>query len=721
MRDFSEAWSGSFRYRCSSACGEVKTAPLVSSSLEDRDVDEMPRVRLSTSDTAESRRVDVIVETREALTAEGFSVSFRVDPSTVRRIFANGFQSWTESREWTRGEWMKGLGLLLRPASRYYRLHNYGDYTFTSYPWTRGRFHGYTYFYFVRGGEADTDASGDRTVGAEVTEDEPASQDAPSLEAVATPVSAEVLELWGSLDESNGYTRFTWDWKRGLLTVDKECEGLSLEGGELLLSLGVLTGPEENVFDRYFSCYGVRGDPEPKAGWCSWYRYYTGVTERDVRENLAAFRSMNVPIEVFQIDDGWEQALGDWMEVNDSFPSGMAALAAGIREAGYEPGLWLAPFVVAESSQLFREHPDWCIKDEAEDPLLMGINNLNWDGRFYALDPLFPQVYEYLRRVFRTVFSEWGYSFLKLDFLYTAAIVPREGKSRGRIMFEAMRMLREFAGENEGRTILGCGVPIGSAFGFVDYCRIGADVTPAWEHSRLAAAGYRERMSTISSLRSTIGRRHLSGRAFGNDPDVYVLRNHEQKMSFQQRRSLYLVNQIYGRLLLTSDNPVEYEERSRKLYLSQFPLLRSRIEAGDQDSVLFRRGDRRYRACHNLGRKRISIELPEGLYYGFEVGFFSGGPVSLGPYETRVYLEVDVKPYAVAGSTGLLFPGSEITDFSFDQGKVSFNIRPGVLQEGTIFLKVPGFLKECEVNGTVYPCEEKVDMSLVVVPRPVTG
>jgi alpha-galactosidase len=505
-----------------------------------------------------------------------------------------------------------------------------------------------------------------------------------------------------------------WDWRRGILTVEKECEGLLLEGGELVLSLRILHGSESEVFDHYFSHFDGAVDPEPRSGWSSWYRYYHEVDEGAVRSNLEAYRSRGIPLDIFQIDDGWQRSVGDWLEVDESFPSGMAALASEIRSAGYTPGLWIAPFVAEESSQLFREHPDWFIKDATGDPLVAGYNPFHWTGRFYALDPLFPQVYEYLRRVFATVFEEWGFGFVKLDYLFAAAMLPREGKSRGRIMFEALRMLREFTGE---RMSLGCGVPLGSAFGFLDYCRVGADTAPCWEDGKLVWAGYRERTSTRNALRSTIGRRQLSGRAFGNDPDVFILREHDQKMTVQQRRTLFLVNLVYGRLHFSSDNPAEYDEQAWKLYLSQFPLRRTGILEADESHAVFRAAGRRYLFYHNLERTRREVEVPEGLYYGFGEGFFSGGALQLEPYESRLYLAVDPKPYAVAGSTGLALPGSEVEDFRFDEGRIDFRVSSGVMQEGSIFLKVPTFLEQCTVNGISYPCEEKVDMNLVVIPR----
>src|SRR5262249_14054797 len=46
--------------------------------------------------------------------------------------------------------------------------------------------------------------------------------------------------------------------------------------------------------------------------WCSWYHYFGGVTEADILENLDAIGRHDLPVDVVQIDDGWQAEIGDW-------------------------------------------------------------------------------------------------------------------------------------------------------------------------------------------------------------------------------------------------------------------------------------------------------------------------------------------------------------------------------------------------------------------------
>lgn len=45
------------------------------------------------------------------------------------------------------------------------------------------------------------------------------------------------------------------------------------------------------------------------------------------------------------------------------------------------------------------------------------------------------------------MFDEWHFDMVKLDFLYAAAIEPRNNKTRGQLMCEAMDFLRECCGD----------------------------------------------------------------------------------------------------------------------------------------------------------------------------------------------------------------------------------------------------------------------------------
>ena len=465
--------------------------------------------------------------------------------SASEAIFLNGYQTWTDSIEHTVRDRMHGLNRIPKNLVEKYAFTQYGDYGFVDYPDKPGQLHGFSYGYI----RLHTN-----------------------------------YRFFGSLDEDHGFTVFRTDTDAGTLTAERDCAGLHVHGDYKALDLLFLEGREQEVFDGYFSRLGIqlREEAKPLYGYTSWYRHYQNISEQIILEDLAGMQGQPYPVDVFQIDDGYQTAVGDWLSVDPvKFPEGMAKIAAAIRETGILPGIWLAPFAAEEKSELFRLHPDWFVQDEFGRPVKGGSN---WSG-FYALDICNEDVRSYLREVFRTITQDWGYRLLKLDFLYAACIVPRPGKTRGQLMAEAMDFLRECAGD---AFILGCGVPLASAFGRVDYCRIGCDVCLDWDDKPHMRLTHRERVSTKNAVLNAVFRRQLDGRAFLNDPDVFLLRSEGTSMTAEQRTCLAEVCALTGSVLFTSDDPSQYGNGQRSVLSRMMKLKNAEILSVDYRSNLLR-------------------------------------------------------------------------------------------------------------------------------------
>ncbi len=529
----------------------------------------------------------VLIDARKTLRIASLrlEIPYRFDGDD--RVFLNGYQSWTDSKEFSRSDVMRGPSKLFRPLLKKHNLTQYGDYTMVSYPKKPGRLHGYSYAY-LRG-------------------------------------LGETFMLLGSLNERTGYTVIRADLRAGGMSIEKDCAGVEYSGTHEVLSVLWSAGGYDSVFDRYFKELKVEAPrAKPATGWTSWYNYYQNISEEIIIGNLEALRAKKVPFDIFQIDDGYQVAVGDWLSVQDKFPGGMKYIADKIREAGYSPGLWLAPFVCETKSRVFAEHPDWVLRGADGNFLSAGGN---WSG-FYPLDLELPEVKDYLRNVFATVLGEWGYEIVKLDFLYAACIVPRNGKSRGQLMCEAMDFLRETVGEAK---ILGCGVPLWPAFGKVEYCRIGTDIDLQWDNRLYRALVHRERPSTLNSLENAIGRRHLDGRAFVNDPDVFLLRSDNIKLTPAERETLLTVNALLGNLLFTSDNIKLYGEAETSRLLSIFPHVRKKIHDAVCEKGL-------YKIRYAVGKLEyvlyVNLSYRTRSFIAAEAGFISRRAISLPAHES---------------------------------------------------------------------------------------
>lgn len=471
----------------------------------------------------ERARLEVIPKLADDLDGIHFdtlAITARARIKECGRVFINGYQSWTDSREYEIHEKMTGIDHIPKALVRKYNFDKYGDYGFTSYSGRAGDFHGFGYGYIRENDE---------------------------------------FTLFGSLNERDGFTLIRVLSSDNEVSFEKGCEGKVFQSSFTALDIAILNGCENEVFDRFFELSGIScRNAKPLSGYTSWYRHYQDITEEKLLHDLEGTVQAG-GMDIFQIDDGYQKGVGDWLKIDGGkFPHGMKYMCDKIHEQGLMAGIWLAPFVCEKNSYIFRRRKDMLLRDENGSLVPAGCN---WSGS-YALDIYNSEVVEYLEKVFDTVLNKWGFDLVKLDFLYAACIIPHNGRSRGEVMNDAMQLLRRLCGD---KLILGCGVPLASAFGVVDYCRIGCDVGLSWNDNILMQLTHRERVSTKNSMLNTIFRRQLNGRAFLNDPDVFLLRDDGNKLTGIQKQALAIVNDLFGSVYFTSDDMLAYNDKQKRV------------------------------------------------------------------------------------------------------------------------------------------------------------
>lgn len=151
--------------------------------------------------------------------------------------------------------------------------------------------------------------------------------------------------------------------------------------------------------------------------------------------NLAA----ECGVKQFEIDCGWHTTqdnngkniswisnTGDWLVDQTKFPGGLKPVFDQVRKMGMEPGLWISVGSASGTSTVFRDHPEWAVRDESgksADLHSTGGIDLNtmcfgteWSG--------------YIKSKLLNLVKEVGLSFVKLDLsVVTSAYVTDYKKS----------------------------------------------------------------------------------------------------------------------------------------------------------------------------------------------------------------------------------------------------------------------------------------------------
>ena len=324
------------------------------------------------------------------------------------------------------------------------------------------------------------------------------------------------------------------------------------------------------------------------SGWCSWYYYssdFTGtITPEAIQQNTLAAENLHsdLPLNIIQIDDGFEKNIGDWFTCKPDFPQGLAPLSADIQKAGMTAGLWLAPFIVHPKSELYHQHPDWLLRNRLHQPVNAGFC---WNAFTTALDLTHPDALEYCKQVIQRAVHEWGYHYLKLDFLYAAALQGKHHdphQSRAQVLRSSLSALRQAAGPKA--TLLGCGCPLGPAIGLVDYMRIGTDTARNWYPSFLGIETlFRHETSMPSarySLHNALTRSPMHKRWWINDPDCLLVRP-DSNLSLEEVQTIASVIAITGGSFFLSDDLSKLPEKRLRIAQVLLPLIDKRPDILD--------------------------------------------------------------------------------------------------------------------------------------------
>jgi alpha-galactosidase len=543
--------------------------------------------------------------------------------------------------------------------------------------------------------------------------------------ALADP-AADYGIVAGFVSAADQFSHVYFDREPSALSAVSWADGVGVAPKSVISSESLYIQPSSGptrALQRFGDVMALEMDALPAgeitSGWCSWYYYFTAVSEADIMSNLEFLAEHKdiLPVEYVQIDDGYQAEIGDWLTTNDKFPNGMKWLADQIHARGYKAGLWLAPFIAGKNSRLFADHPDWFVQFPGGGP---AIATMNWGQLCHCLDLTHPEVLDWLRSTFRTISQDWGYDYVKIDFIYGGAVdgVRRDKDvTRAQAYRRGLETIRDVIGPG---FILACGNPMGPSVGLVDGARIGPDVAPWWrsavpESSAMALSA----PSALNSIRNAITRFWMHNRLWANDPDCLLVRETDTQMSGDEVRALATVIGLTGGMVLDSDNLPKLSDSRREIISQLLPVYgRSAVPLdlfrtpGLPTLLSLDCGTHTLLAVFNWSDEsaEMAIPLPDLPHHVFEfwereyLGVQEGSlTLPVPPHGCRLLrLSPDAgRPQVVGSSLHITIGAMEIGSETWDGEKLSITLRPVGNKNGELFIARDGRVQTLAVEGPV--------------------
>ena len=339
-----------------------------------------------------------------------------------------------------------------------------------------------------------------------------------------------------------------------------------------LESMAILKG-EKNSILRKFAEMITQNHPAKKyfempVGWCSWYCIGPNISENDIFKNLKVIKEKVPELKYIQIDDGFQPFMGDWLETSNKFNRPMKDICNDIKKAGFEPAIWLAPFIASPNSKLLKEHPDYFIKDENGRPLCSGeVSFGGWrDGPWYMIDGTNPNALKFIYDVVREIYQNWNVRYFKLDANVWGALPFGIRYDKSATAVEAYRkgMQAICTATDNKAFILGCNAPMWPSLGLVTAMRVTNDVVRKVKH-----------MESLS--KQCFSRNWMHQKLWINDPDCLIMSDAYPPIMDPTgkihttclNRKFYKLNNIYvrasGGMVLSGDYISKYTKKDIEL------------------------------------------------------------------------------------------------------------------------------------------------------------
>ncbi len=134
-------------------------------------------------------------------------------------------------------------------------------------------------------------------------------------------------------------------------------------------------------------------------------------------DKLVSFakHAKDIGLEMLVMDDGWfgkrdddKSSLGDWYVAEYKLQKGLSGLIKEVNDCGLKFGIWFEPEMISPDSDIYREHPDWCLHTEGRDKSIARTQ--------YVIDYSRKEVRDHIYSMMYDILSKNNIDYVKWDF-----------------------------------------------------------------------------------------------------------------------------------------------------------------------------------------------------------------------------------------------------------------------------------------------------------------
>jgi alpha-galactosidase len=334
-------------------------------------------------------------------------------------------------------------------------------------------------------------------------------------------------------------------------------------------------------------------------GWWSWTAYYAKLNENTAYANAQWLDQhlKSLGYNFFHIDEGYSIGRGDYLTPDPKlFPGGMEALEHKIVALGLTPAIWTAPFEVSINSWVYKNHPEWLVKNAEGNPIQLPDAYAPNRERIYALDTTNPGAQDYLKMTYATMTKGWGIRYIKLDFMEDAGIEGvryRPETSALEAQRTGLEVIRSAVGDSVYLDKDGCEML--NPVGIVDMGRISQDTGHEFRSIKDTATGFAARY-------------YMNRNYFVADPDAFMVTagKGSHTLSPDEARVSIALAAVSGGMFEIGDILLDFDSQPERLALVKNPVLIAMAQGGKasfpvdlmsyspeagQPSIFFLKGD----------------------------------------------------------------------------------------------------------------------------------